>query len=973
MRAAFGRRHQNGHVLPPVPASSYNFLASPPLARPEVTADDATRVAAGLFGVHGTAMELGSQQDRNFRIDADGARYVLKFANPAFGGAELDAQTAAAERLAAAGLAAPRAVPALDGRLRAEAPVGGVVLPVRLLTFVDGEPLSAVGRFSRSSARALGAVSGRVAAALGGATARGLDRLTQWDLRIAREVVDRLAPFVGDEGLRAQVTATAACASAALAPVRDGLRLSPIHGDVTDDNVVSSSGDPTAIDGVIDLGDVASGWLVAELAVTCAAVLHHNPADPLALLDTVAGFAGHVPLTDAEVAALWPLVVLRTAVLVVSADAQLAADGTNDYAANNRDHEVLAFHVAASLDPARMESLLRWRLSPPRPVEAPGRAILPLGAAAVVDLSATSPLLDDGTWLEEGVESRLAAAQVGVPVFRYGEYRLTRAAARAGETPTLALGVELFPGAGTVVTAPFAGTVEATDEGVVLRGIRQDLWVDGVAAGETREVAAGAPLGTAPGRGSLRIQLSGLRDARPPFFARPSEAAVWREVCPDPSLLLGIALGVDEPDVRHLLDDRSGAFARVQEHYYADPPRIERGWREHLVDVRAQTYVDLVNNVTAVGHAHPRLVEAVRRQWSLLNTNSRFHYASLARFSKRLADLAPAPLDTVFLVNSGSEAVDLALRLATAHTGNDLVLAVREAYHGWTMGADAVSSSIGDNPGALETRPGWVRLVDAPNRFRGRHRGPDSAPAYLRDLDAELADLDAEGRGIAAFLAEPVFGNAGGVLLPDGYLLGVYERVRARGGLCIADEVQVGYGRLGSWFWGSEQQGVVPDILTVAKAMGNGHPLGAVITTREIAERFASEGSLFSSAGGSPVSCVVGETVLDILEDEGLQRNAAEVGGRLKAAIEALMERHPIIGAVHGAGLYLGVELVRDRVTLEPATAEAARLCEELLREGCIVQPTGDFKNILKIKPPMVLSEESADFFVRALERVLIG
>ena len=199
----------------------------------------------------------------------------------------------------------------------------------------------------------------------------------------------------------------------------------------------------------------------------------------------------------------------------------------------------------------------------------------------------------------------------------------------------------------------------------------------------------------------------------------------------------------------------------------------------------------------------------------------------------------------------------------------------------------------------------------------------------------------------------------------------MYARVRARGGLCIADEVQVGYGRLGEHFWGFEQQGVVPDIITIAKAMGNGHPLGAVITTRAIADAFAAEGSMFSSAGGSPVSCVVGMTVLDIMEDEGLQENARVVGGHLRAGLEELATRHELIGAVHGMGLYLGVELVRSRETLEPATAEAAAICDAMLREGVIMQPTGDHKNVLKIKPPMVLTRESADFFVDALDRVL--
>ena len=310
-------------------------------------------------------------------------------------------------------------------------------------------------------------------------------------------------------------------------------------------------------------------------------------------------------------------------------------------------------------------------------------------------------------------------------------------------------------------------------------------------------------------------------------------------------------------DAAELLARRESAFADVQEHYYDEPPVMVRGWREHLIDADGRVYLDTLNNVTSIGHAHPRLVDAVAEQWRLLNTNSRFHYPAVVEFSERLAALAPDPLDTVFLVNSGSEAVDLALRLGQAWSGRRDVLAVQEAYHGWTYLTDAVSTSIADNPAALETRPAWVHTVPAPNPFRGAHTGAD-AGGYARDAAAEIERLAAAGTPVGAFIAEAVFGNAGGLALPDGYLDAVYRAVRAHGGLAIADEVQVGYGRLGEWFWGFEQQGVVPDVIAVAKAMGNGHPLGAVITTRQIAERYRAGGYFFSSAGGSPVSSVVG-------------------------------------------------------------------------------------------------------------------
>jgi 4-aminobutyrate aminotransferase-like enzyme len=445
-------------------------------------------------------------------------------------------------------------------------------------------------------------------------------------------------------------------------------------------------------------------------------------------------------------------------------------------------------------------------------------------------------------------------------------------------------------------------------------------------------------------------------------------AAGWLSQVRDPSTLLGL----DPQPARRssqVLARRERVLADVQEHYYALPPQIERGWREHLIDIDGRVYLDMLNNVTSVGHAHPRIAAAAGRQLRLLNTNSRFNYAAITDFADKLAATLPDELDTVFLVNSGSEATDLAIRIAMAATGRRDIVAMRESYHGWTYASDAVSTSIADNPNALATRPDWVHTVAAANSYRGLHRGA-AAVNYAVDAVRDIRTL-ASRVPIAGFIAESYFGNAGGVALPDGYLDAVYAAVRDTGGLAIADEVQVGYGRLGHWFWGFQQQQVVPDIVAVAKSVGAGHPIGAVITRKAIAERYRTQGYFFSSTGGSPVSSIIGSTVLDIIADERLQENARDVGTHLKASLQGLADKHDLIGAVHGDGLYLGVEFVLDRDTLEPATRDTAAICDRLLELGVIMQPTGDHLNVLKIKPPLCVSRESVDFFVAMLDRVL--
>ena len=396
---------------------------------------------------------------------------------------------------------------------------------------------------------------------------------------------------------------------------------------------------------------------------------------------------------------------------------------------------------------------------------------------------------------------------------------------------------------------------------------------------------------------------------------------------------------------------------------------MERGWREYLMDTNGRVYLDMVNNVSSVGHAHPRVVKAAANQMRLLNTNSRFNYSAITEYAEMITETLPPQLDTVFFVNSGSEAVDLALRLAMAYTSRPDIVCMRESYHGWTYASDAVSTSIADNPNALSTRPDWIHTVDAANSYRGIHRGED-AVKYGPEAVAVIEEIG-KTKPIAGFISESYFGNAGGVALPDGYLEQVYAAVRAQGGLAIADEVQVGFGRLGEWFWGFHQQGVIPDIVAVAKSIGGGHPIGAVITSQEIANRYRTQGYFFSSTGGSPVSSEIGKAILGIIKDEGLQENALKVGSHLKQRLQSLSDKYPIVGRVHGSGLYLGLEFIRDTETLEPATEETEAICNRLLDLGVIMQPTGDYQNVLKIKPPLVVTLDSVNYFADMLEHVL--
>ena len=960
-----------------------DFFHAGTLRAPRVDEAWARRVVHESFGVDAVAHELGSNQDANFLMRAPAGHpvAVLKVSNSAFSAAEVSVQDDAADRIAAAcpELRVAQVLRAGDGavqRTTVTTPDGPAV--ARLIRFLEGGTLADRAYLNPRSVARLGEVAARVDLALADLSdVDGVDRVLQWDLRYADRTVATLSSAL-PAARRAEIERAASEAWRLVAPLVPSLPVQVVHLDLTDDNTVL--GADGLVDGVIDFSDLTRTWTVSELAIAISSVLHHPGAEPASVLPAVRAYHALRPLSEAEVVALWPLVVLRAAVLVVSGCHQVAVDGDNDYAETRLVREWRIADQALGVPPEVMTALIRDALGlggDGAGASVRDGVLLAVPDAAVLDLSPQSPALDDGAWqnleiVETFAADRLAAGHRAV-VSRFGEARLAGSPALAQASPaSVATGIDLWTAGSEELTAPWDCEVSSTGSGIVLGADDIELVLCGVDARATGAVDAGTVVArTAP---HARTRITARRQAVDvPEGVAPQYAPGWLAVLADPAPLLQVSatsVGETGSAAASVLQQREHSLAEVQEHYYREPPRIERGWRHFLVTEEGRPLLDMINNVTVVGHSHPRIAGTAERQLRLLNTNSRFNYEAIAAFGARLADLAPDPLDTVFLVNSGSEATDLAIRLVLAATGRPDVVAMSEAYHGWTFASDAVSTSLADNPNALQSRPDWVHTVPAPNPYRGRHRGAD-AGRYGPDAAAIIDELAASGRTPAGFIGEAYYGNAGGMPLPEGYLAAVYSAIRRHGGLAIADEVQVGYGRLGNWFWGFEQQGVVPDVIAVAKAVGNGLPVGAVITSRSIADEYRNAGYFFSSTGGSPLSSRVGLCVLDIIRDEELQANARIVGGHLKARLQDLAQRHEVIGAVHGHGLYLGVELVRDRTTLEPAAGEAAAICDRMLDLGVVVQPTSDRMNVLKVKPPLCLDRSAADFFVDTLDRVL--
>ena len=424
-----------------------------------------------------------------------------------------------------------------------------------------------------------------------------------------------------------------------------------------------------------------------------------------------------------------------------------------------------------------------------------------------------------------------------------------------------------------------------------------------------------------------------------------------------------------DSDAARLIARRDRLMGSAYRLFYEHPIHVVKGEGVWLYDADGKKYLDLYNNVPHVGHCHPHVVEALTRQIRTLNTHTRYLHENVLDYAERLTEKFPDELDVAMFSCTGSEANELALRIARAYTGGTGIIVTDHAYHGNTHATYQISTE--DIP--PEELPDFVISVPAPDTYRGAYRGDDAGERYAAHIETAIDELRGRGVKPAAFVVDTIISSAGVVSPPPGYLKKAAEIIRAAGGLFVADEVQPGFGRTGKNFWGFEADEFAPDIVTMGKPMGNGQPLAATVTRTEIVERFSKKASYFNTFGGNPVSCAAGLAVLDVIENENLQQNALEVGQHLIDGLKDLATRHESIGDIRGSGLFLAVDLVKDRETREPATEMTSRVVNGLRDRGILTGSIGVGDNILKLRPPMVFSTENADYFLGIVDDVLTG
>jgi 4-aminobutyrate aminotransferase-like enzyme/Ser/Thr protein kinase RdoA (MazF antagonist) len=995
--------------------------------RPQFSPKTAARLAREHYGLTAVSTTpLPSDRDQNFLLQTDGGeRYVLKLAQAGEDEAVLRLQQAVLDHLHAhwpeASVPLPQVRPSTAGdRLVAVADENGRSYLMHLLTYLPGTPLGDLGHHPPALLRQVGRLLAQVDTVLLTFDHPAARRQLHWDLAQAPAVIARHQRRIIDPEQRALLAACLADYGKWVEPHLPQLRRSLIHGDANDYNLLVDR-ESGALTGLIDLGDLVHSATIYELAIAAAYALLHK-ADPLAAACKVtAGYHEILPLTETEISLLFTLIRLRLCQSVAMSAYQQTLEPDNDYLVISQQPAWEALVKLAAIPPNLAHYRLRHACNlPPYPQTEvicrwlqENRAgfspiVVPdLSQAHLFDLSIGSPLTVprlDGTDLAERLRRALVAAGCEVGIGLYDEARPIYTAPEFqqpdGEWRTIHCGLDIFLPAGSPLYAPLPGRVHSlanhqapldygptlilaheTGDGLPFYTLYGHLGPEVLEYVEPgMAIKQGELIGlvgdTAVNGGwpphlhfQIITDLLGYPDTFP-GVAPASQRAVWLSLSPDPALIVPVPADpvAQQIDTAVIRQKRRHHLAPMLSLSYREPLHIVRGQGQYLYDVTGRPYLDMVNNVAHVGHNHPRVVEALHRQALVLNTNTRYLHEAIVTYAERLLATLPEPLSVCFFVNSGSEANDLALRLARAHTGQRDLLVVDGAYHGHLTSLIEISPYKFNGPGG-QGAPDHVHVTPMPDPYR-RRLGSDGI-VYAQEAVQIVEKMRQEGKNPAAFICESLLSCGGQIVLPDGYLRAVYDSIGAAGGVTIADEVQVGLGRVGSHFWGFETQGIVPDIVTMGKPMGNGHPLAAVITTPEIAASFNTGMEYFNTYGGNPVSCAVGTAVLDVIEEEGLQVHAGEIGRYLLEQLKPLKEQFPLIGDVRGRGLFLGIELVNDRETLVPAAAEARAIVERMKEEGILLSTDGPLHNVIKIKPPLPFSRENADFFVRKFTAVL--
>lgn len=994
-----------------------------------ITVDQAQSIVLEVFNIQGTAKALPGEIDFNFKINTrDGRAYILKVSRPGEKGDYLHFQQQLLQYAANHGkdLISPKVIPDKEGKVISEIKDSfGQTRKVRLLSWISGRVWSGVNPQLDDLRHSLGEHCGRLTHALQGFDHPEAHREFVWDVAQGQWTTAHLNLFKGDEKeiitffqglfLRAE-------------PKYFQLRKAVVHNDANDNNVIVSKDlvNPKVVS-AIDFGDAIYTQIINDLAIACAyAIMGHN--DPLeAALPIVKGYHQAFPLEERELEHLYMAIAMRLVISVAKSALNKIEEPDNVYLLIsekpawevlgkwrhiNADFAHFSFREACGYSAHPNESLFaQWTKKNTFSLDKLFPSI-DLNQVHGLDLSVSSSWLGHEkdyadldyfqykiNKLQKEYSSKILGGGYLEPRPVYTTSSYTKTGNKGPESRSIHLGVDFWLPATTPVHACLEGevVVAINDAGekeygglVILKHkvgtlefytLYGHLSVesatnhrigDSLASGERVGV-----LGEVQENGNwvphlhFQVMLS-LLDYTTDFpgVAYFNQRSVWASICPDPNLLfkldgLGNDDGISNTDIIAYRKRHLGKSLSLQ---YKEPIKMVRGAGQYLLDQYGRKYLDTVNNVAHVGHEHPAVVRAGQKQMALINTNSRYLHENINELAKELLETLPQELSVLHFVNSGSEANELAIRMVKAATGERDIIASEVGYHGNSNMCIDISSYKFDGKGG-KGAPEHTHIFPLPDAFRGKYRGDNTGVEYAGEVKKQLDAIKAKGRKVGALIVEPIISCGGQIELPEGFLKEAYRVVREAGGLCISDEVQVGCGRMGKTFWGFQLHDVIPDIVTIGKPLGNGHPLAAVACTPAVAEKFANGMEYFNTFGGNPVSCAIGAEVLKVVKREKLQEHAYTIGEFLKEELRQLATEYQIIGDVRGQGLFLGMELVN--ATMEPLAEQTNYLADRMKDHGILMSTDGPDNNVLKIKPPLVFTQANAEELVFYLRKIL--
>ena len=992
-----------------------------------IQVDQAAKIANRLYQVSGEVISLPGEIDFNFRIKSDSGSYILKISRPDVDIEFIEFQQGLLDHVANSGieLESPGAIPDLNGNFISEIKdESGNVRLVRLLSWIEGRIWSSVNPIRNKLLYSLGEQAGRLTKTLQGFNHSKAKRKIEWDVAQADWTYEYLHLFPAEQQ---EIVAYFQHQYKAIQNEYQLLRKSVVHNDANDNNIIVTNDliEPE-VKAIIDFGDTIHTQIINDLAITIAYAVMNKPDQLSAALPIVEGYHSQFPLLEKELEFLYYLVAMRLVISVTKSAINKQNEPDNEYLLIsekpawkilekwkqlNANYVYYSFRSACGYTAHPNETeFTKWATN------------------NTVNLSSLFPTIkkEKVYHLDLSVSSRWIGHQSEFNDLDYFQYKINKlqdqepekiiaggyleprpvytspAYDRNGnngpESRTIHLGIDFWLPAQTPVHALFDGIVvtAVNDKGdkeygglitikhlvdnlefFTLYGHLSIVSIENMEIGQ--EIKKGdciGYLGNYPENGNwsthlhFQIMLATLDYVNDfPGVAFLQELDVWKSICPDPNLIFGEQnLTTQYPnDESAIISYRKKHLGKSLSLSYKEPLNIVRGSGVYLIDNMGRKYLDTVNNVAHVGHEHPRIVKAGQQQMAVLNTNTRYLHSNINDFAKELLSTFPEELSVVHVVNSGSEANELALRMTRAYTQQKDMIAVEVGYHGNTSGCIDISSYKFDGKGG-KGAPEHTHIVPLPDVYRGIYQGANTGARYAKHIQEQIDNIQSAGRNVAGFICESIISCAGQIELPEDYLKLAYESVRNAGGICIADEVQVGCGRVGSKFWGFQLHNVIPDVVTIGKPIGNGHPLAVVVCTQKVADAFANGMEYFNTFGGNPVSCAIGREVLRVIKDENLQENALEIGNYLISELQKLQIDFPVIGDIRGQGLFLGVELVDE--FRNPLTEMASYLINRMKELGILMSTDGKDNNALKIKPPMVFSKENADQLLSGLKTI---